>query len=122
MTRCNVKTSWKTRGNQEEKWTRGGSTLQGRGVASRGQEEAIALQQARCDNQQANKRQTGGEASADKRRQSVERRRGGGGTTRGIATTIQKTRHKWGGGTSRQSCSGALKAGGASRQQEVEVA
>jgi hypothetical protein len=50
-------------------------------------EAAAAQQQGQHDNQLANKRQTGeaykrqtgGEASADKRRRSAERTRGGGG-------------------------------------------
>jgi len=53
-------------------------------------ESAVARQQGGCDNQLANKRQTGGEAykrqkggeaSEDKRRRSTKRTRGGGGTT-----------------------------------------
>ncbi len=52
-------------------------------------EAAAARQQGQRDNQLANKmqtgevykRQTGGEASADKRRRSTKRTRGGGGAT-----------------------------------------
>ncbi len=62
-------------------------------------ELVAARQQGRRDNQLANKRQmggeaykrqTGGEASADKRRRSNQRKRGGGSMTGGIATTSQR--------------------------------
>ncbi len=59
-TRCNMTTSRQTRGNQEEKWTRGGSSLQGRGGISREQEEVAAWQQGQCNNQLTNKRQIEG--------------------------------------------------------------
>jgi hypothetical protein len=57
--RCNMSTSRQTRGNQAEKWTRGGSTAQDRGTVLREQEEVAAQQQWQCDNQLANKSQTG---------------------------------------------------------------
>jgi hypothetical protein len=121
-TRCNMKTRLQTRSNQEEKWIRGGIALQGRCGASREQEEVMAQQQGQCNNQLANKSQTGDEASVDKKRQSVERTRGGHGAMRGVATTSRQMRGKRGGGTSGQRGSSVLKAGGTSRQQEVEVA
>jgi hypothetical protein len=72
MKRCNMTTSRCTRGNQEEKWTRGGGALQGRGGASRDPEEAAVGQQGLRNNQLANKRQTGGEVSADRVWQSIK--------------------------------------------------
>ncbi len=53
-------------------------------------------QQGQRDNQLENKRQTGGEASADKRWWSVERTRGDGSMPRGIATTSWQMRDKRG--------------------------
>jgi hypothetical protein len=102
-TRCNMTTSQQT-------------------GALREQEEAVEQEQGQHDNQLANKRQTGGEASADRRRQSVKRMRGSGSTTRGILTTSWQTRGKKRGGAGGPRGSGVLKAGGTSRQQEVEVA
>ncbi len=115
MTRCNTTTSQQTRGLWEEKWTRGGGALQGRGIASREQEKVAVQQQGQCDNQLENKRQTGGEVSLDRVGGSIKRTRGGGGTTRGVAITSWQTRGKRGGGTSGQRGGGVLKAGGASR-------
>jgi hypothetical protein len=106
----------------EEKWTRGGGTLQGKGGALREQEKVTAQQQGQCNNQLANKRQTVLEASTDGRQRSVERTRDGGGATKGIATTNQQTRDKRGRDTNGQRGGGVFKAGGASGQQEVEVA
>jgi hypothetical protein len=51
-------------------------------------------QQGGCNNQQVNMRQTGGEASPDKRRWIVKRLRGSGGMTRGVMTTSQQKRGK----------------------------
>ncbi len=53
-------------------------------------------QQGQCDNQLANKRQTGRKASVDKRQRSNKRSRGSGGTTRGITTSNRQTRGKGG--------------------------
>ncbi len=61
------------RGNREEKWTRGGGALHGRGGPLREQEEVAVQQQGLCNNQLVNKRQTGGEASEDGVRQGIER-------------------------------------------------
>ncbi len=89
----------------------------------RGQEKAAARQQGQRDSQLENKRQSGGEVSADKRRRSVEGSRGsggamrggGGGVTRGVMATIRQTRGMRGGGASGQRGGGVLNAGGDSR-------
>jgi hypothetical protein len=65
------------------------------------------------DNQPANKRQIGGEASADRVQRIIKRTRGSRGATRGVTTTSQKTRGTWGGGASGQRGNSVLKAGGA---------
>ncbi len=76
--------------------------MQGKGGASRGQEEAAAQQQREQDNQVANNRQIGGEASADKRWQSIKRMTGSSCAIRGVTTTSRQMRGKRGGGASRQ--------------------
>ncbi len=112
-TRCNMTTSRQMRGKRQWhvvmwrlciKRTRGGSSAT----------------QGWCNNQLANKRQTGEEASVDKRQRSNKRTRGCSGVTRGIVATSQQTRCKRGEvpADKRQR---VLKAGGASRLQEVGV-
>ncbi len=95
--------------------------MQGGGGASKEREKTAARQQGQRDNQLANKRQTVGEASVDRRWRSVKRTRDGSGATRGVETTIRQMRGKRGGLASGQRGGGFFKAGGASRQQEVEV-
>jgi hypothetical protein len=94
------------RGNREEKWIRGNGVSQGRDGTLRGWEEAALQQWGGRDNQQVNTRQTGGEASPDKRRWSVKRSRGGGGVTSGVTATNEQTRGKGEGGTSRLKSAG----------------
>jgi Flp pilus assembly protein TadB len=60
--------------------------------APREQEVAVVGQQGQHDNQLVNKRQTGGEASVDRRQQSIKRMRGNGSTTRDITTTSRQRR------------------------------
>jgi hypothetical protein len=81
-----------------------------------------SAKQGQHNNQLVNKRQTIGEASAVRRQWSVKRTRDGCGARRGIATTSQQMKDKRGGGTSGQRGGSVLKADGALRQQEVEVA
>jgi hypothetical protein len=83
-----------------------------------------------CTNQPLNKRQTGGEAPADKRRWHAKRwrlqiertRDGSSGTTRGNATTSQQTRGKEESRHQRRRGGSTSKAGGILRQQEAEIA
>jgi hypothetical protein len=89
VTRCNMTTSRQTSGKRWRRiarWRQRVERTRGGGSATQGQR----------NNQLANKRHSGGQASADKRWRNNERTRGGGGATRGITTTSQKMRVKRG--------------------------
>ncbi len=134
--RGDATTSRQTRGKREE-----GRRSASRQEATGRQEAEVARRETEAarqederrrrlrDNQPANERQTGGEASANKRqrrlksRLCVHRTRGrGGGATRGVATTSRGTRGKREGRHQQTRGDDVTKAGGASRRREAEVA